>query len=90
VRYPLALEWFGPEGGADGLYEAGLRAVPIDALRADFAQGVGQVLLGERPAPYFSTRPSVGRGWRRDTRRRGALPAGLYEVIRFKDPELAH
>ena len=33
---------------------------------------------------------AMGKGWRRDARREGALPAGLFEVIRFKDSEIAH
>lgn len=32
----------------------------------------------------------AGGQWREAARRMGPLPASLFEVIRFKDPELAH
>lgn len=87
-RYPLALRWFGPHT-EDDLHGAGLRDDPMADIRAGFVQEVNDVtsLLGmatdELPAATF------GPDWRHSARRTGDLPAGLFEVIRFKDEELA-
>ncbi len=89
-RYPLALQWFGSEEAADPLYEAGERDLPLAEIRAAFveqAQGVGAHLGG--PAPVFPAPASSSQGWRADARRSGPLPGSLFEVVRFKDPELA-
>lgn len=87
-RYPLALRWFGP-CTEDDLHAADLRDDPVVDIRSGFAGEVNDVigLLGvstdELPAATF------GPDWRPAARRTGDLPAGLFEVIRFKDEELA-
>lgn len=89
-RYPLALAWFGPPRTADPVFRAGLRDVRVGELRGAFAKEAADAagLLG---APLRrGAAPRFGAGWRRDARRAGPLPAGLFNVIRFKDPELAH
>lgn len=89
-RYPLALSWFGPARAADPVFAAGLRDVKLGALRRAFvkeAAGAAE-LLG---APVSQKAPArVDKDWRRDARRVGPLPDGLFNVVRFKDAELAH
>lgn len=88
-RYPLTLRWFGPPGAPDVLAEAGLRDDPLDDIRSGF---VGEVRDATAPLGVdVDALPGAEfpGAWRSDARRTGALPAGLFEVIRFKDPELA-
>lgn len=90
-RYPLALQWFGPETADDAVFAAGERAMPLAEIRAAFAAEAGKAAdkLGgaalEAPASV-----ALPGDWRDDARRCGPLPAGLFEVVRFKDSELAH
>lgn len=90
-RYPLALQWFGPPRAADPLHAAGLRDVPLAKLRETFAAEVakGGDKLGA-PLNLPKAAPKPGKDWRADARRAGPLPKGLFEMVRFKDPELAH
>ncbi len=88
-RGPLALQWFGPEE-TDSVFEAGLRDVDICELREAFVGETGEAadMLG---APLEQTGSvAFPEDWRPGARRAGPLPAGLYEVVRFKDAELAH
>lgn len=89
-RYPLALQWFGPTGDADPVHKAGLRDVPLKDLRDAFVKEVAKATkaLGT-PVKQPKTVKFV-KDWREDARRFGPLPAGLFEVVRFKDAELAH
>jgi 1,2-phenylacetyl-CoA epoxidase catalytic subunit len=99
LRYPLALQWFGPDNSADLLHEAGQRDDPIADIRAGFIAEVTATLAafeselapGREPALGIKPTPQVsfGSGWRPEARREGALPPGLFEVIRFKDSDLA-
>lgn len=88
ARYPLALGWFGPPDAPDVLAAAGLRDDTLSDIRAGFtlavraAREIANVDV-DRLAATFSD------DWRPEARRTGTLPAGLFEVIRFKDPELA-
>jgi ring-1,2-phenylacetyl-CoA epoxidase subunit PaaC len=88
-RYPIALQWFG-DGESDPVHAAGLRDVPLAKLREAFGREAAkaQDLVGAK----FSVAMAVTRptGWRTDARRVGPLPAGLFEVVRFKDQDLAH
>jgi 1,2-phenylacetyl-CoA epoxidase catalytic subunit len=75
-RYPLALQWFGPAKDSPAR-DAFVREVTA-----------GAKLLG---APLDLAKAAVfDKGWRADARRTGPLPGGLFEVVRFKDPQLAH
>lgn len=89
-RFPLALQWFGPPKAADPVHDAGVRDVPLKDLRDAFVKETADAkkMLGA-PVKQQKTVKFV-KDWREDARRFGPLPAGLFEVIRFKDPELAH
>jgi hypothetical protein len=76
VRYPLALQWFGADQD-NPARDAFVREI------AAAEKHLGAPL--ERVA-----RVPLGNDWRADARRAGPLPKGLYEVVRFKDPQLAH
>ncbi|MGQ9367038.1 Phenylacetic acid catabolic protein [Azospirillum sp. ST 5-10] len=89
-RFPLALAWFGAAGDDDPLHAAGLRDTPLAAIRAAFvAQAESRSGLLGADLPWQPPQVDAA-GWRRAARRHGPLPAGLFEVIRFKDAELAH
>lgn len=89
-RYPLALQWFGPADAKDPVHEAGLRDMPIAKLREAFVRDVAKAKdsLGADLKAVDSV--DMPKDWRTDARREGALPEGLFEVVRFKDPGLAH
>jgi 1,2-phenylacetyl-CoA epoxidase catalytic subunit len=88
-RWPLALRWFGPTEATDKLSSAGWRDNPISDIRSGFTRDVQALTtslgvdLAQLSEPTFTT------DWRPPARRTGPLPARLFEVIRFKDPELA-
>jgi 1,2-phenylacetyl-CoA epoxidase catalytic subunit len=75
-RYPLALQWFGP-GTDNPTRDAFVREV-----------AAGEKHLGAALQRVDTV--SFGNAWRAGARRAGPLPKGLYEVVRFKDPQLAH
>jgi 1,2-phenylacetyl-CoA epoxidase catalytic subunit len=89
-RYPLALQWFGGADADDPVHAAGLRDVPLAKLREAFIREVtkSQDFIGT--ALSVPAAAALPKDWRRDARRVGSLPAGLYEVVRFKDQDLAH
>ena len=89
-RYPLALQWFGPAAGKDPVHEAGIRAVPLKKLRDAFIkEAVGaEKLLNAKLTREKSVK--FTKDWRSDARRSGPIPDSLFEVVRFKDAELAH
>jgi ring-1,2-phenylacetyl-CoA epoxidase subunit PaaC len=88
-RLPLAVDWFGPVTGEDPLFAGGERSMTVADLRESFLGNLAEVLR-----PFRITLPSaeadLAGEWRPLARRRGPLPQGLYEVIRFKDPAMAH
>lgn len=90
-RYPLALQWFGPETSEDPTHAAGERDMPLSKIRAAFvaeAGKIGDYAGGDAlDVPAGEAMPA---DWRSDARRIGELPSGLFEVVRFKDSELAH
>jgi 1,2-phenylacetyl-CoA epoxidase catalytic subunit len=92
-RLPQAVDWFGPPDAADPLHANGERRTPVTELCEQFQTEVADDLksagLTAVPAP---DQAAAGRlaPWRPAARRRGPLPAGLFEVIRFKDPDIAH
>ena len=88
TRYPLALRWFGRPDTPDVLAESGWRDDPLDAIRAGFVAEV-RAAVADLGVDVDGLGPDFPDGWRPDARRVGELPAGLFEVIRFKDPELA-
>ena len=91
ARYPRALQWFGPHAADDPVFDAGERDMPLQDIRAAFvgeAGKVGEYLGG--PSPEMPAAGAMPEDWRSDARRCGPLPAGLFEVVRFKDAELAH
>ena len=89
-RFPLALQWFGPARGKDSVHDAGLRDVPIKKLRDAFIKEVSgaEKFLGTDLTLNKSLK--FAKDWRGDARRFGPMPDGLFEVVRFKDSELAH
>jgi ring-1,2-phenylacetyl-CoA epoxidase subunit PaaC len=90
-RLPLAACWFGPADAADPL--AGQRAEPVGELRSRFLLDVAAEIkaVGLEPPADGELADGVALPpWRPEARRRGPLPAGLYEVVRFKDPAVAH
>lgn len=89
-RYPLALQWFGSANAKDPVHEAGLRDMPVSKLREAFIREVAKA--GDKVGTAIKAPKSVKmpKGWRVDARRDGPLPKGLFEVVRFKDPGLAH
>jgi ring-1,2-phenylacetyl-CoA epoxidase subunit PaaC len=87
-RYPLALGWFGPPDATDVLFDAGLRDDPVDGIRSGFVDAV-HAATADLGVDVDRLRAVSFEGWRSHARRVGDLPAGLFEVIRFKDEELA-
>lgn len=88
-RFPLALKWFGAAGADDPVHAAGLRDVPLKKLREAFVKEADPSKLLGTPVKQ-DKKVKLGKDWRDAARRAGPMPAGLYEVVRFKDPELAH
>lgn len=86
-RYPLALQWFGPVDGEDALHASGHRDDSIADIRAGFIKEVGRALAAFNVVLDVS--PALDPEWRPDARRVGALPASLFEVVRFKDAAIA-
>tara|TARA_B100001123_G_C15188433_1_gene978266 strand:- start:85 stop:864 length:780 start_codon:yes stop_codon:yes gene_type:complete len=89
-RFPLALQWFGPVRGKDQAHELGIRDVPLRKLRDAFKK---EVASAKNPlgAALGQAKPiKFAKDWRSDARRLGPIPASLFEVVRFKDTELAH
>lgn len=89
-RFPLALQWFGPTRGTDAVHDAGIRDVPLKALRDTFvkeAAAAGKILGADLKLDKTT---KFAKDWRTEARRFGPLPKGLFEVVRFKDAELAH
>lgn len=88
-RLAQMLQWWGPEGVADSPFAMGQRAVSRQAMRADFldrtrsgAAACGFSLDGAAPSiPYWD--PTTMRASRE------GLPPSLFELIRFKNTELA-
>lgn len=88
-RLPVALEWFGDDESADLLYDQGVRDAPITEIREGF---LSQVETGLERFEYDKRhlfKVDDTEAWRPEYRRRGPIPQGLFEVVRFKDPELA-
>lgn len=90
TRRSSALLWFGLPGEPDVVFDAGERNVALATLRDSFMTESDKTLTIVSPTPLPSDAPTFGPEWRRAARRHGALPQRLYEVIRFKDAELAH
>ena len=89
-RYPLALQWFGPANAEDPVHKAGLRDVPVAKLREAFVREVAKAKVAAGASVKVPKTVKMPKGWRADARRLGAVPEGLFEVVRFKDPGLAH
>jgi ring-1,2-phenylacetyl-CoA epoxidase subunit PaaC len=96
-RLPLAVDWFGPPADADPLRDGGQRDAAVAELRAQFESAVTADLkaagLAGGPAPDEPVTAADGDQpgpWQPASRRHGPLPAGLFEVIRFKDTASAH
>jgi len=89
-RYPLALQWFGPVNAADEVYKAGLRDMDIRKIREAFARESAKGKESLKRPLKLAKSVKFGNDWRSEARRTGPLPRGLFDVIRFKDPDLAH
>jgi hypothetical protein len=72
------------------VHAAGLRDVPLAKLREAFGREAAkaQDLVGAKFAVARTAK--LPKDWRSDARRVGPLPTGLFEVVRFKDQDLAH
>ena len=72
------------------MHATGIRDIPLKKLRTAFikeAAGAEKLLnakLTQEKSVKFT------KDWRSDARRFGPMPDGLFEVIRFKDAEIAH
>lgn len=89
-RYPVALGWF-ESGKDDGrLKKAGLRDVPVAKLRKAFAAEIAKGSSWAGKAVSLPDAPTKSDAWIAAHRRAGPLPAGLFDAIRFQDPEAAH
>ena len=66
------------------------REVPLKNLREAFIKETtaAEKLLGADLEQEKSVK--FAKDWRSDARRFGAMPDGLFEVVRFKDAEIAH
>ena len=87
-RFPLALQWFGPPTAKDPAVE--MRDAPIAELRQAFVKQTAEAgdLLGTPVEQKKAVQ--VPENWRTDARRTGPMPNRLFDIIRFKDPALAH
>jgi len=67
-----------------------LKARALKKLRDAFIKEAGNAekLLGAKLKQEKSVK--LEKDWRRDARRFGPIPDGLFEVVRFKDAEIAH
>jgi 1,2-phenylacetyl-CoA epoxidase catalytic subunit len=88
-RLGLALDWFGPGDAEDPLHLAGERAATPEELRESFLVDVTEEIKACGVVVTAELRRPEGE-WRPEARRRGSLSESLFEVIRFKDPSLAH
>jgi len=89
-RFPLALQWFGPANAKDPLHAAGIRDVPLKKLRDAFIKEAASAEKYLDAKLKQEKTVKFAKDWRSDARRFGAMPEGLFEVVRFKDAELAH
>ena len=89
-RFPLALQWFGPARAADPVHEAGIRDVLLKALRDAFIKEAASAEKYLGADLTLNKSPKFAKDWRADARRFGPMPDSLFEVVRFKDQELAH
>lgn len=88
-RYPLALQWFSGEK-TDVLLDKGHRNTSVAKLKQAFVKEVSKASTKVGAKLDMPGSVKAGKDWRADARRAGDLPAGLFKVIEFKDPELAH
>jgi 1,2-phenylacetyl-CoA epoxidase catalytic subunit len=89
-RLPVALGWFGSGKDDSVLKKAGLRDIPTTKMRKAFAAeiGKGSSWIGKGvDLPQSAPLPD---GWIAAHRRAGPLPSGLFDAVRFRDPEAAH
>jgi ring-1,2-phenylacetyl-CoA epoxidase subunit PaaC len=89
-RFPLALQWFGPANAKDPLHAASIRDVPLKKLRDAFIKEAASAEKYLDAKLKQEKTVKFAKDWRSDARRFGAMPEGLFEVVRFKDAELAH
>ena len=87
-RYRDAIGWFGTLGD-DVLHQQGIRQAAFSELRESFAEEASKLLRLAAPTlslpePLITARRDVRPGLRQ-----GPLPAKLFEIIRFRDPEAA-
>lgn len=89
-RFPLALQWFGPANAKDPVHAADIRDVPLKKLRDAFIKEAASAEKYLDAKLKQEKTVKLAKEWRNDARRLGPMPQSLFEVIRFKDPELAH
>lgn len=89
-RFADMLDWWGDDSQPDPLFQAGYRDASEAQLRQRFIDSVSELFkVSDLDPPVANSSP--GRAWKRSIRRegQGGIPASLFEVIRFKNIELA-
>lgn len=85
-RYDRAADWFG-SSASDLLHESGIRQSSFTDLRGTFAEEAEKLLKIASPDSALPTATLSAAKDQRPGRRSGPLPAKLYEIVRFRDPE---
>ena len=87
-RYRDAVGWFGAFGD-DVLHQRGVRQSAFSDLRESFTEETSKLLRLAEPSLSLPEPPITARREIRPGLRREPLPAKLFEIIRFRDPEAA-
>lgn len=88
-RYPEILDWWGAPGGTDPLFEAGRRSLSDEELLRQYRDELAKTFFELKLR--LPNEPVRSADWRLDIRRSGpaGIPDKLFELIRFRNPELA-
>lgn len=87
-RYIPAVAWFGSPA-SDLLHESGIRQSSFVELQKVLADEAEKLLKIASPASVLPTAIPAATAKQRPGKRSGPLPAKLYEIVRFRDPEAA-
>jgi len=90
-RLKLFIEWWGPADVDDVVHLSGTRSVDDTALLAEFREQVSAALPAFSSTINELTAGNRGGAVSAELRRSGrrGIPETLYELLRFKEPELA-